>query len=363
MCLGLGLGLTFLPSMVAVGFYFERKRALATGIASSGAGCGILVLSLLAAHLLDVYDWRNALLILAAVEFHSAIAGALCRPLEVSRDVTETDEKAEVNDVTPSVNQTLLKAALLNSSKNWRPVQKPRKSHSRTVSENLGSTHKSKGNAETSASVSFSSDDIQNQQKNRSNRHEMQARNGTTDDQHYYSTYEMGEFTDCHKGGRSSHAASPRIARKDIFYSGSLSNLNEFRSNPSLENYIASVTILPQADDKASGVVCGCIPAQHVDTARRMLDLSLLRHPALVLIALSNGVWQAGYMIPLVFIPDFALSIGISVQTASLFISTLGTHTEFISKFHVYFHICVCFRDSHHPWALPGWRSGKPASR
>ena len=37
---GLGLGLIFLPGVVIVGFWFEKKRALAMGLASSGAGLG-----------------------------------------------------------------------------------------------------------------------------------------------------------------------------------------------------------------------------------------------------------------------------------------------------------------------------------
>ena len=35
---GLGLGLIYLPAIVSVGFYFERRRALATGISVCGSG-------------------------------------------------------------------------------------------------------------------------------------------------------------------------------------------------------------------------------------------------------------------------------------------------------------------------------------
>lgn len=35
---GVGLGLIYLPAVVAVGYYFERKRALATGISVCGSG-------------------------------------------------------------------------------------------------------------------------------------------------------------------------------------------------------------------------------------------------------------------------------------------------------------------------------------
>ena len=37
---GLGLGLIYLPAIVSVSIYFEKKRAFATGIAVCGSGLG-----------------------------------------------------------------------------------------------------------------------------------------------------------------------------------------------------------------------------------------------------------------------------------------------------------------------------------
>ena len=36
------MALMYLPSMVMVGYYFEKRRPLAAGIASSGSGFGML---------------------------------------------------------------------------------------------------------------------------------------------------------------------------------------------------------------------------------------------------------------------------------------------------------------------------------
>jgi len=35
---GIGFGLVYVPSIITVGFYFNKRRALATGIAISGSG-------------------------------------------------------------------------------------------------------------------------------------------------------------------------------------------------------------------------------------------------------------------------------------------------------------------------------------
>lgn len=60
---GIGLGLVYVPAVVAVGFYFEKRRALATGIAVCGSGIGTFILAPFTTWLLSNYGWRGTLLI------------------------------------------------------------------------------------------------------------------------------------------------------------------------------------------------------------------------------------------------------------------------------------------------------------
>lgn len=79
---GVGFGMIYLPAVVAVGYYFEKKRSLATGIAVCGSGFGTFVIAPLATYLLKVCDdWRGANLVLAGMILTCAIFGALMRPL------------------------------------------------------------------------------------------------------------------------------------------------------------------------------------------------------------------------------------------------------------------------------------------
>lgn len=55
----------YVPAVIAVGFYFERWRALATGIAVCGSGIGTMVIAPLSSTLISSYGWRGALLIQA----------------------------------------------------------------------------------------------------------------------------------------------------------------------------------------------------------------------------------------------------------------------------------------------------------
>lgn len=44
---GLGFGMIYLPAIVVVGFYFDSKRAMATGISVAGSGVGTFLVPLI----------------------------------------------------------------------------------------------------------------------------------------------------------------------------------------------------------------------------------------------------------------------------------------------------------------------------
>lgn len=81
---GVGFGLIYLPAIVSVGYYFSTKRAFATGIAVCGSGMGAFVFAPLTQFLLETYDWKGALLIIAGMALNCAVFGALMRPLEAT---------------------------------------------------------------------------------------------------------------------------------------------------------------------------------------------------------------------------------------------------------------------------------------
>ena len=64
--LGVGIGLTYVPSVGAVQPWFEKRRVLASGIAVSGIGAGNLLVPPLSAWWIEAFGWRGAYLALAA---------------------------------------------------------------------------------------------------------------------------------------------------------------------------------------------------------------------------------------------------------------------------------------------------------
>ena len=74
---GLGIGLSYVPSVAAVQQAFVQHRALASGIAVSGVGAGNLVMPLAAAWLIGLVGWRHAYLALAAAMLLLSVPAAL----------------------------------------------------------------------------------------------------------------------------------------------------------------------------------------------------------------------------------------------------------------------------------------------
>jgi MFS family permease len=64
--LGVGIGVAcgYVPMVAAVGGWFERRRALAVGIAVTGIGVGTLAVPPLSALLIDRFGWRTAYVVL-----------------------------------------------------------------------------------------------------------------------------------------------------------------------------------------------------------------------------------------------------------------------------------------------------------
>lgn len=156
--LGIGFGFIFLPAIVTVGFYFERRRAFATGIAVCGSGqCSAIVLIILPQFivslqgigtfvlppviqaLIENFGWRGCLLVLAAIIMMCALFGSFFKPLppvvavpptvvptplEIKVDEVETREpNLDVDDVKRNNNVAALPKPLLLRIKEARAAQ------------------------------------------------------------------------------------------------------------------------------------------------------------------------------------------------------------------------------------------------
>lgn len=79
---GLGMGLLYVTCVVSIAYWFEKRRNLAVGLGSCGVGFGTFIYSPLTTYLIDEFDWRGALLLLAGTVLNVCVCGAVMRDPE-----------------------------------------------------------------------------------------------------------------------------------------------------------------------------------------------------------------------------------------------------------------------------------------
>ncbi|XP_075057735.1 monocarboxylate transporter 14 [Mixophyes fleayi] len=79
---GIGSGMVYLPAVVMVGQYFQKHRALAQGLSTTGTGFGTFLITVLLKYLCAEFGWRNAMIIQGAVTLNLCVCGALMRPVD-----------------------------------------------------------------------------------------------------------------------------------------------------------------------------------------------------------------------------------------------------------------------------------------
>lgn len=81
---GLGMCFSFQSTIIVLGFYFNRRQALANALASVGVSLGITLWPLLARYLLEDLGWRGTFLVFGGVFLHCCVCGAILRPVATS---------------------------------------------------------------------------------------------------------------------------------------------------------------------------------------------------------------------------------------------------------------------------------------
>lgn len=79
---GFGTSISYLPALVMVAYYFDKKRSFATGIATCGSNLGALGLAPLQQVIIDSFDWRTCYRFLGGLALIITICGILFKPLE-----------------------------------------------------------------------------------------------------------------------------------------------------------------------------------------------------------------------------------------------------------------------------------------
>ncbi|XP_037780744.1 uncharacterized protein LOC119577127 isoform X2 [Penaeus monodon] len=429
-CAGIGFGLIYLPAVVCVGYYFESKRALATGIAVCGSGIGTMIFPPFINYMIGEYSWKGTNLLVAGLILNCCWFGALMRPLEVPRmkkkdllqrlaeekratmargSICDPNREANADPgvhshlnlsgyLTP-VGTTLALPTIQETQGNTPPDQEapiavtdaeevspttPPATEQDTTDERQNLVNGAKASAVPARMVAaakiprncsqpvmardptrqipkngsvpnferkLSKVDIANHMKvvpatpkasstnlrglgSQEMMRRVSSGYGRVNSNNSFVDPEMAGALRQRRSSSKSMMLRP-MSRHDIFYSGSIANLREFKSQESMLSYResalnlqgtgASKVVIDALDgpEEERGL-CSCLPESMRGTLSQMMDFSLLKNPVFLMIGVANLFGMLGFYTPFVYLPDAAKEKGVDPDYATFLVSIIG---------------------------------------
>ena len=334
---GLGFGMVFLPAIVCVGMYFEKRRALATGIAVCGAGVGAFVFAPIANYLVENIGWRYSNLVFSGLCLLNIFCGLAMRPLETVTHITKNEELHETTstvDRKKSVGKNVDFMPTIGENDVLEDGNDGVHDISRTESNN-NSPEKFHHQIQRNMSLNISQDKF--------------SRNFSTPYLRPVSS-NLSMMSASSRKESVSRIVRP-MSRVDIFYSGSIRQINDpdlldtetigLRENR--ESFVSigpvhraggssNSLVVPRSSlvDSGSAQLPDNINQPEDDesimrTIKSMVNLELLKDPKFILIAISNLFGFLGFFVPFLYLPTISSSKDdVSADEAAMLLSVIG---------------------------------------
>ncbi len=284
--LGIGVSMVYIPALLIVGFYFEKRRALANGIACSGSGVGVFAYAPLTRYLQDEFTWRGALLILAGITLNCLVCTAMFRPLESKklskRPHSEDATLGSEDDDKRLITKTLYQHNVSNISKSnsHGDISKLPKIIISSHSHCNSLSHVNQNVADLEVTPNYKC---------------VSMIQMPTEKKVYSSAKDIGlSSTTLTKRIINKDVFQKPLYRKDIFYSGSIWKLPQFKDNPDRMLYSESILRIPDHDSE-SGECFGCHDIGY--TVKTLMGISLLKSPTFIICVLSSVLWTSKFCI------------------------------------------------------------------
>ena len=246
-----------------VGHYFDKKRALATGIAVCGSGTGTFVFAPLGSFLVSEYGWKGCNIIMAAIILNGIAFGAIYRPLEHSEP----------------------KRKLKHQKSNIMETIAAEKKRTRQMS--IGSTNGVVITSDNEVIVVNNNEDGNAESKPQNNRLLVvsggDGRSSAVGSKASISSH-RSTTADMRK-----ELAKP-FTRSDVLYTGSVKNLDEYKSaNQDMTAYVHSIVSIPQHGESKL--------RRSLKVVLEMFDFSLLKSATFLVLAASGTLVFLGKLI------------------------------------------------------------------
>lgn len=342
---GIGFCMVYMPAVLTVGFYFERWRALATGLALCGSGVGTFAFAPLTDILITQLGWRLTIVVNGGMVLACILFGAMFRPIKPVR-VTLADQPIQEDDTkrheeaVQKLNSILKLQNKLDSGISIAPDMKFSHSSPHTwmgvannarypTAEEVFHGSGNHLNRRSSANAS--------QIKNQINKpmfittpvvekDEQDDSNGTIDNTEplIKTPIKVIPSVDRVRHSTADLVARP-LYRDDIFFGASLTRLPQYTSRTSL-GYHLSVTHVPTKEEQKEETEgkCKICPEAVRRILATMLDVSLFKSPTFIVLALSGFFTMLGFFVPYMYVAQRAEEHGIKPSTAVMMVSTIG---------------------------------------
>ncbi|CAH0552979.1 unnamed protein product [Brassicogethes aeneus] len=337
---GIGFGLIYVPSVITVGFYFERWRALATGIAVCGSGIGTFLFAPLSKWMIEKMGWRTSLLFQGAIVLSCVLYGLAFKPLKPTKikDIDEADGKELVMD--PSKLPVATKVKMEEAMRRIRRGSTVSAyDHQTSISRMLGVNNNSdyprvsdvyqtinipsRKILETYIEKRLSVPSISEKDKPKSydlKQNLLEGKNPIIIVPKRNRTTSQNEESEVNRP----------LYRDDIFFCASLKRLPQYTSRTSIA-YNLAVTRLPTKNDVEEEIkhTCKLCPEAVKRTLATMLDYSLLKSPSFILLSVGGFLTMMGFYVPFMYLVDRATFHKMDLDTAVWLVSSIGIANTF----------------------------------
>ncbi|CAF1600271.1 unnamed protein product [Rotaria magnacalcarata] len=279
---GIGMGLVYLPSIVMVGYYFEDKRAIATGIVTAGTGIGSITFGPLSRFLFDLYKWKYGLVILSGIVLLCAACSAFMAPLKPirKRRISQANE-LNVDEINFPAKTT---SPLRNETKDVDASKSDQKLDSNVADEEKEEMLQKRARLNSTTSAK--------------SRQSINAED----------------------------AARP-LYKEDVLYQGDTRDLPEYHQyQQDIPTYIQETTKIPETKEKSA-------MKSFWDVFLSMTNINVLNDRKMIIICLANVCSMIGYYTPYLFIVKVATKEKNIPQTTAVFLLSLIGFTNTASRF------------------------------
>ena len=295
---GLGFGLIYVPAIVSVGYYFDKRRPLAMGIAVCGSGFGTFLFAPINRYLLENNDLFGSFFIKAGIIFNICACAMVMRPLPIEpSEILKRKKKLEkiIQKKKTDIDDITFKSSEEKSAFLEKPHELTKIVESSPCI--LNDVKTSGGGEKADNFLQIPGDGNSNQF--------FKSLPAITDEEEKAKTHEDELFRSYSSLNMLAHMRSNKnIADDNIEIKYSKANSREDLQNiKTMENLESNKT------------------EEHEN---KSFDLTLLLNFVFMFFALSNFLTSLGFNAPYIFITSQAVSYGISPAKADYLLQTIG---------------------------------------